>query len=463
MNDLLGLIEMGAPAAALTGGALVVRERTPRLYWSAVGLPAALARIVHDWADTMEACGLVTEPPMWKVFLARTNADGIPVRPAVPRVRRVSVSTLGLRLRIRLVRGMATEDVANAAEALRHAWRVHSVHVEEVRPGIVDLRITGFDVLRRVVLPSRMTAKATGPVRVPMALGDDGRVWVRDYRRAPHGLTLGATESGKSVFARNLIHGLASQPVALCGIDCKKGVEQRPFAPRLSALAMDPDAALELLRVLVNVEMARRFDLIRDHMGIPGAVADGEITADVWGLPAKVRPAPLVLVIDEIAELFLGATKADKARIEATVQLLVRYAQLSRSAGMYLEVMGQRFGSELGQGATLLRSQLTNRVVHRVNDLASAKMGLGDVSEQATIAATQIAPDLPGLAIVGDTSGRWQRIRTPLRSLADTAAHCARTAHLVPDLPALNPFRPVPPADAAPEDRPVYIPAPAAP
>jgi S-DNA-T family DNA segregation ATPase FtsK/SpoIIIE len=36
------------------------------------------------------------------------------------------------------------------------------------------------------------------------------------------------------------------------GIDCKRGVELAPFAPRLSALATDPEQAAELLPVLVK-------------------------------------------------------------------------------------------------------------------------------------------------------------------------------------------------------------------
>jgi S-DNA-T family DNA segregation ATPase FtsK/SpoIIIE len=452
---------MGTPMVAATGGALYAREHAPRLYWSTVGLPITLARIRHDWAETMDACGLSAEPPMWKVFAARQGQADTLVKPNPPKLRGITASTMGLRLRLRLPRGLATEDMSNAAEALRHAWQVHSVHVIEVRPGIIDLRITGFDVLRNVVLPARVVAKSTSPVRVPVALGDDGRVVVRDYRRSPHALALGATDSGKSMYARNLFHGLSGQPVALVGIDCKQGLEQAPFAPRLSALATDPDVALELLRVLV-AEMEARFNLIRSYMGIPGSVAGSDITADIWGLPVKIRPVPIVVIVDEIAELFLGSSTAHKNRSAETVTLLIRLAQLARSAGIYLEIMGQRFGAELGKGATLLRSQLTNRVVHRVNDVETAKMGLGDVSEQGVKAATQIDPDLPGTAIIGDTSGHWQRIRTPYRSLAETAARCAATAHMVPDLPVLDAFRPVPPVPPmAPEDASVYVTEPA--
>ncbi|WP_127353880.1 FtsK/SpoIIIE domain-containing protein [Actinacidiphila soli] len=444
MSELTSLLELGAPLAAVAGGAAYARHRTPRLYWSAVGLPAALVRIQSKWDETMSACELSVSPSLLKI-MAADRAERSQLPHDVPKLRSIRPSTIGVRLRVRLARGLTTDAVRDASEALRHAWQVNAVYVSEVRPGIVDLHLVGFDVLRRVVLPSRMASKAAGLLRVPIALREDGTVFVRDYRTAPHGLALGATDSGKSMYARNLFAGLAGQPVALAGIDCKRGVEQAPFASRLSALATEPDAALDLLRVLVEEEMDHRYDLIRDHLGIPGTVAREDITANIWGLPDDIRPAPLVLVVDEIAELFLSANKVEDKRRNETVTLLIRYAQLARATGMYLEVLGQRFGAELGKGATALRAQLTHRVVHRVNDIETARMGLGDISEQAMTASTQIPSEQPGTAIAGDSSGRWSRIRTPYLSLADASARCARHAHLVPDLPALDAFRPVPP------------------
>ena len=59
---------------------------------------------------------------------------------------------------------------------------------------------------------------------------------------------------------------------------------------------------------------------------------------------------------------------------------------MARASGIYLEISGQRFGSDLGKGATMLRSQLTGRTVHRVNDLETARMGLGDISDAELIA-----------------------------------------------------------------------------
>ena len=128
------------------------------------------------------------------------------------------------------------------------------------------------------------------------------------------------------------------------------------------------------------------------------------------------------------------------------VTQLVRLGQLARAVGIYLEVCGQRFGSDLGRGATALRAQLTGRVVHRVNDKQTAEMGLGDYAPDAVPVVTSIPANRPGVAVASDAAGGWSRIRTPHLTLTDVAAICDAHAHRVPDLAALAHLRPVAPA-----------------
>ncbi|WP_326597343.1 FtsK/SpoIIIE domain-containing protein [Streptomyces sp. NBC_01803] len=444
MSELLNLLGAGGSLAAAGGGAVYARHRYPNVFWSAVGLPVSAARLLGSYGSVMEACGL-TVPPSRLRALAVRAATRREVRPVPPRRGMVRPTSTGLRVRLRLAPGQEVADVAASTERLRHAWGVHAVYVSEVKPGVVELRLVGFDVLNRVRMPRKTGG---GFLRVPVALREDATAFVRDYRTVPHALTLGATLSGKSMYLRHLLSGLAGQRVALVGIDCKRGVELAPFAPRLSALATDPQQAGELLPVLVGL-MEERYDLIRARQNIPPEVADGEITSDVWGLPEDERPVPVVVFIDEVAELFLTATRKDEEKRDEMVTQLVRLAQLGRAAGIYLEVCGQRFGAELGKGATMLRAQLTGRVCHRVNDEASAKMALGDIAPEAVTAACAIPPERPGLAVAGDTSGGWSRIRTPYLSLAQAAARCREFAHLAPDIPALKPFQPMAPAVSA--------------
>ncbi|MFG2219018.1 FtsK/SpoIIIE domain-containing protein [Streptomyces sp. NPDC048685] len=448
MSDLSTVIEV-AGALSAAGGLGYAKVRSPRVFWSLVGAPAARVRFSVTYRATMDVCGLTVQPSRLRAFMVR-NVARQEVQPVPPRVRRVRYSSTGMRATLRLPAGLEPADVSAASERLRHAWGVHSVHVVEVKPGFVELRMTGYDVLRRVKMPRRLPRSAAdGPLVVPVALREDGTAFVRDYQKIPHALTVGANQSGKSMYQRNLISELAKRPVGLIGIDCKRGVEQSGYAPRLSALAVTPDEADGLLEALVG-EMEERFDLLSSH-GVP----------DMWGLPAKVRPVPLVVLVDEVAELFLVAAKKDEERRDRMVMRMIRLAQMARAVGIFLEVCGQRFGSDLGKGATALRAQLTGRVVHRVNDKQTAEMALGDIAPEAVFAATTIAPDRPGVAVAGDASGGWSRIRTPAMTPADAVAACQEYAHLTPHLAALAPFRPAvhtAPAPAAPLLKPVPVP-----
>ncbi|MEU0728297.1 FtsK/SpoIIIE domain-containing protein [Streptomyces sp. NPDC006140] len=419
-------------ALAGAGGLGYAKVRAPRVYWSLVGMPVAWGRFTLSYRSTMDVCGLTVHPSGLRAFMTR-NVARREVQPVPPKIRRIRGTSTGLRVTLRLPAGLEPADVMASSERLRHAWGVHSVTVVETKPGFVELRMTGYDVLRRVRMPRK--ARPHDMV-VPVAVREDGTAFERDYRKAPMALTLGANHSGKSMYQRNLIKGLAQLPVALVGIDCKRGVEQSAFAPRLSALVTSPDDAASLLGVLV-AEMEDRFDLLSRH-GV----------SDLWELPAGARPVPVVVLVDEVAELFLISSKKDEERRERIVTALIRLAQMARAIGIYLEICGQRFGSDLGKGATMLRAQLTGRVVHRVNDKQTAEMGLADVAPDAVPAASLIPMNRPGTAVAADASGGWSKIRTPDTLREEVVAICRDFAHLVPDLPFLEPFRPHVPAEA---------------
>ncbi|MER7493802.1 FtsK/SpoIIIE domain-containing protein [Streptomyces pharetrae] len=419
-------------ALAGAGGLGYARFRAPRVYWSLVGAPLTWGRFALTYRSTMDVCGLTVQPSGLRAFVTR-NVARREVQPVPPKIRRIRPTSTGLRVTLRLPAGLEPADVMASSERLRHAWGVHSVTVVATKPGYVELRMTGYDVLRRVRMPRKARPR---DMVVPVALREDGTAFERDYRKAPMALTLGANHSGKSMYQRSLIKGLAQLPVALAGIDCKRGVEQTAFAPRLSALVTTPDEAASLLDVLV-AEMEDRFDLLSLH----GA-------SDIWELPEAIRPVPIVVLVDEVAELFLISSRKDEERRERIVTALIRLAQMARAVGIYLEICAQRFGSELGKGATMLRAQLTGRVVHRVNDKQTAEMGLADVAPDAVPAASLIPMERPGTAVAADSTGGWSKIRTPHTSRDEVVAACRAFAHLVPDLPALEPFRPFVPAEA---------------
>ncbi|MEF9525836.1 FtsK/SpoIIIE domain-containing protein [Streptomyces sp. RB13] len=431
MTSLIVLLVLVAAAAGF------LRWRRPAWFWLTFGVTFAALRVLVRYGSVMDACGLTVPAARWRIGLARMTNRPVP-GPRAPRILRVRPTRTGLVLRLKLRPGQDAFDVAASCDRLRHSFAVYGVTSRELRSGVVEVRMTGYDVLKRVQMPA---VTETRPMRVPVALREDGSVHFRDYRTVPHALTLGATESGKSVYQRNLVAALASQRVALVGIDCKQGVELFPLARRFSALADNPDSAAELLDALVS-HMEDVYQLIRAEQRITADVPDAEIAADIWDLREDLRPIPIVVLVDEVAELALFATKDEEKRRDRIITALARLAQLGRAAGIYLEICGQRFGSELGKGITMLRAQLTGRTAHRVNDESSANMAFGDIAPDAVLAAIQILTDTPGVAVTGDSTGGWARIRAPHTSLRQAVNICNRHADLTPDVPALAPFRP---------------------
>ncbi|NUK26304.1 FtsK/SpoIIIE domain-containing protein [Streptomyces lunaelactis] len=434
-------------ALVAVAAVLVLRKLRPAWYWLTFGVVFAMVRVTFRYASVMDACGLTVPPSRMRLALARmTNRPAPESRP--PRILRMRATRTGLVLRLKLRPGQDAFDFVASTDRLRHSFSMQGIVSREIKSGVIELRMTGYDVLERVQMPVKIEREG---LRIPVALREDGEVHYRDYQEVPHALNLGATKSGKSVYQRQLVKELAPLDVALVGIDCKQGVELAPLARRFTALADNPDDAADLLEALV-AQMADAYQVIRREQRISADTPDAEITADIWGLPEHLRPVPIVLVVDEVAELALFSNTVEKKRRERIITALVRLVQLGRAAGIYVEICGQRFGAELGDGITMLRAQLTGRVSHRVNDEASAKMAFGDISPDAVLATTQIPTERPGMAVAGDSTGGWIRIRTPFTSMRQAVNVCNAQAHRTPAIAGLAPFRPVLPALAPVEN-----------
>ncbi|HET9655350.1 MAG TPA: FtsK/SpoIIIE domain-containing protein [Kineosporiaceae bacterium] len=438
---LLGLVALVVVLVAVSGW---LRTARPWVWWPLFGVVVAVVRLVGSWRAACEGSGLSVPAPRFSRYAvvrgsgrARRSGGlvvrGEPLRMVAPRRVGLRVSACGLAVTVRLHPAQVPADWERAAEGFAHAWRVHAVRVSSPRPGFVRLTAVGFDPLRhphphprRTVIAATGVPVGSGVLAVPVGGTEDGRVWLVDLRARAHFLVTGATRSGKSTLTARVLCGLAGRPVALVGIDAKGGMELGPFRPRLTVLATTRAEAVGVLEALTT-ELA-------DRMRACAAVG----ARSVWELPVGVRPVPVVVVVDEVAELFLHADRAGKDEAARCVTGLVRLAQLGAALGVHLWVAGQRFGSELGPGATLLRAQLAGRVCHRVSDTETAVMTLAGLPDAATEAALAIPADLPGVAVVGDDSGAWGLARS--QSLADGEAEqtAAAWAHLRVPMPGVE-------------------------
>ncbi|MGW1564312.1 FtsK/SpoIIIE domain-containing protein [Streptomyces sp. NPDC002144] len=415
-------------AAVLVSGLLLagpaLRRRYPVAWWLLLGFPVAAFRVMQTWRPLMAGCGLaVSRRPALTVVSGLVGNGAPPPQPRVPRRGLIRPTSGGFVLLVRLLPGQVPEDFVKAAPAMAEAWQVHAVRVTSWKPGVVRIVASAADPLAAPRMP-----KQRGPgylLRVTVGALETGAAWVLDLRRVPHWLIVGATRSGKSTLINALVAGLAPQPVALVGIDCKGGMELSLYEPRLSALATNREQAVRLLAALV--------DLTLDRMTVCRAAR----VRNIWGLPEKERPVPVVVIVDELAELFLVASRNEKDEAQAAGTALIRLAQLGAALGVFLVVAGQRVGSDLGPGVTALRAQLGGRVCHRVADPGTAEMALGDLNPDALKAAQAITPEQAGTAVLASGDG-WERARSHLITEAEAEAVAAEYAHLTPVLSELH-------------------------
>ncbi|MCD9144761.1 FtsK/SpoIIIE domain-containing protein [Streptomyces albireticuli] len=405
-------------AWVLVAGAYL-RDRYPVVFWYLTGYPVTALRVVRTWRKVAQLNDLAVSPRPARGLLGNLVVKGDSLQAIAPRISFPRATRTGLSVVVRLHPGQTPAPFIQAADALAHAWRVHAVRVTSPERGRAFLLATAADPLRRPGLAHAPAVLLSALVGIL----ESGGAWVMNLRQVPHWLIVGATQSGKSTLMARLIVQLAPQPVALIGIDCKGGMELGLFESRLSGLATSRREAVAVLGSLVE-EMALRMEICRM-----------EGVRSIWDLPDKTRPVPVVVLVDELAELYLtDGTRDGKAEAEKCSTLLLRIAQLGATLGLHLVLAGQRVGSDLGPGATALRAQLSGRICHRVNDPGTAEMVLGDLNKDAVTVAQSITTAEQGVAVCTSSQGGWGRARSHLTTIDDARKAAGSHAHLTPEL-----------------------------
>lgn len=398
-----------------------VQQRRPDWHWYLTGYPRTALLVMLTWRKVAYVNDLTVSHKPNHHIVGGLAVRGEPLRTLTPRCSFPRPTPNGLELTVRLRAGQTPAPFLAAADAFAHSWRMHAVRVTSPERGVVLIAATASDPLERPDRPAVRESAAL--LSAVVGALETGRAWVMDFRRVPHWLIVGATQSGKSTLIARLITELAPQSVALVGVDCKGGMELGLFEQRLSALATCRSEAVNVLGALVT-DMQERMRLCREA----GA-------RSIWDLPDKERPVPVVVIVDELAELYLtNGSKEQRAEAEQCSTYLLRLAQLGAALGVHLVVAGQRIGSDLGPGVTALRAQLGGRICHRVNDPGTAEMALGDLNKDAVVVAQSIGETEQGVAVTTGDLGGWMRGRSRLTTTADVQATAAEFADLTPYL-----------------------------
>jgi S-DNA-T family DNA segregation ATPase FtsK/SpoIIIE len=214
-------------------------------------------------------------------------------------------------------------------------------------------------------------AKATLPIAVGKTIS--GEVYTDDLAKMPHLLMAGATGSGKSIgintIIASLLYRLYPSDVKFVIIDPKK-IELSVFAklknhflavcPDIHELIVTTPENAVLALKSVEFEMEQRYDClaavgVRNVADYNEKVREGKVK-DSPSLKHRKIPY-LIIVIDELADLMLTASR----EVEEPI---ARLAQLARAVGIHLVVATQRPSVDVITG--VIKANFSARIAYQV-------------------------------------------------------------------------------------------------
>lgn len=226
----------------------------------------------------------------------------------------------------------------------------NTVGIEIPNPSIAAVKIK--EVLANIPASAKNS-------KILVALGKDlmGRVQTADISKMPHLLVAGSTGSGKSVCMNSIIASILMRyrpdEIKLVLVDPKK-VEMSNYngIPHLLwPVVTDPKKASVALQKLVDM-MDNRYNMFADN-GVK-KIEEYNVLANKKGLD---KMPYIVIIIDELADLMMVASK----EVEGSIQ---RITQLARAAGIHLIVATQRPSTNVITG--VIKANIPSRIAFAV-------------------------------------------------------------------------------------------------
>ena len=266
--------------------------------------------------------------------------------------------------------GTKVSKIVNINKEIALALAAKDVIIQAPIPGKSTIGVeipnpTISSVTLREVLESPQNLKSDA--KICAALGKDimGTPKVMDLTKMPHLLVAGSTGSGKSVCINGIIASILMRykpnEVKLVLVDPKK-VELTNYngIPHLLCpVVSDPKKASLTLQKVV-VEMDNRFQLFSDNevKNISGYNELIEKKNRKHPESPKAKMPYIVVIIDELADLMLVASK----EVEDSI---TRITQLARAAGIHLIVATQRPSTDVITG--LIKNNIPSRISFAVS------------------------------------------------------------------------------------------------
>ena len=269
-----------------------------------------------------------------------------------------------IRYRIRLRPGAKLSTLRARAEDIGRELAARSTPFID---NVAGENYVGLDLerpRRQVVplLPAIEALPIPGHAQLPIAVGvaPDGAQVHLDLVQLPHILVAGSTLSGKTVFLHavllSLIAKLPPERLELIIVDPKAtDFVLYNGLPHLRGgrVVTEAEDAIQQLRMLTNDEMRERTAVLQQAR-LPNL---SEYNAKYQASPMR----PIVVVIDEYADLVAVLSKRDRADFEREIN---RLAQRARSVGIHLVLATQRPTADIVTG--LLKANMPTRISFRL-------------------------------------------------------------------------------------------------
>jgi len=204
------------------------------------------------------------------------------------------------------------------------------------------------------LIRSPIFQKESGDLKMVMGRDVSGNPIIADLTQMPHLLVAGQTGSGKSIainsFIISLLYQHSPETLRIILIDPKRVelTNYNKIPHLLTPVITEPDKALQSLKWTVS-EMNRRYKELARH---------GKRNIDEYNASFPENRIPfIVIIIDELADLMMAASK----EIEATV---CRIAQMARATGIHLIIATQRPSVDVITG--LIKANIPTRIAFTV-------------------------------------------------------------------------------------------------
>ena len=292
--------------------------------------------------------------------------------------------------------GVKVSSIVNIQNDLKLALAAVNLRMEAPIPGksAIGIEVANkkrYPVFLKEVLDSKKDSTDTLLVAIGKDLANEPVTISID--KMPHLLIAGATGSGKSVCINAIIMSLilrsTPEEVKLILIDPKK-VEMLPYSNMphlLCPVVIDPKKASNALKKVV-VEMDKRYDIFASY---------GVRNIDGYNNLANVeKMCKLVVIIDELADLMLAASK----EVEESIQ---RITQLARAAGIYLIVATQRPSVDVITG--VIKANIPSRIAFSVSSMVDSRTILDRAGAEDLLGKGDMLMDISGTNALNRVQG----------------------------------------------------------